>query len=201
MTRERKTALIIGAIIALIVGWVIIQAISSYNKGTLEMQRAPSNMTFTVDGKPQKALSFKLSAGEHTIQGTSPGFATTTEKITIKRGETLKKDLLLVPSDYRGETWLQEHPDEAGLYSAKSSEQFDKDSEAMVDDNPIVLQLPQYGPGWTITYGSSVKYPNKTGAVAIHIWGSDPDMRQEALRWMRENGFDPSDMEIIIDKD
>lgn len=201
MSRERKIITIIIGIVVVIVAWVIFQVVSNIGKGTVEMKRAPSNMTFTVDGKKQDNLEFRLSSGEHTLKGTAEGFSEQTKKITVKSGETLKTDMLLNPSDYRGENWLNDHPEEAGLYSAKSSEQFDKDSAIMTEDNPIVLRLPLYGPGWSISYGHSLKYADRDGAIGIYVWGSTPDLRQEALRWIRENGFDPSDMEIIIEKD
>lgn len=200
MSRQR-IFIIIGIVMAVIFGWLIFVAISNTGKGMVKTQRAPSTMTFSIDGKKTKAMDLRLTKGEHTLKGTAPNFKEVTQKITVKAGETQEIVFTLPPADFIGETWLNEHPDEAALYSVEGSRTFDENSAAMTDNNPIIFRLPMYGPGWTVTYAQSPLKPNDPAAVAVHIWGADPGLRQEALRWIRGIGFDPTDLEIIIDKD
>ncbi len=62
----------------------------------------------------------------------------------------------------------------------------------------IVDKLPALGLYFRIDYGKSLVSPDSNDSVALLIKAPDPQARQEALTWIRSQGYDPSDLEIIF---
>ena len=81
---------------------------------------------------------------------------------------------------------------------AASGKAFDQQVSTSQKSSPIISVLPAVDPEFRIDYGQSVLFPNQSGAIALYIKADTPDGRVQAVAWIRNNGFDPSDYEIIF---
>lgn len=189
-------------IIAIITLVLIGAALTLFNSlkgptGTVKIQKAPSDMKLTIDGKEYKETEIELPVGKHTIKGEREDFIERTASISITEGEIEEQLMLLDPLNAVGTRWLEDHPEEAILYSKESSSEYDKSAQAMTENSPITNDLPILAPSWRIDYGESVRHKNVSGAIAVYIYAATPADRQDALSWIRQQGYDPSDYEII----
>ena len=171
--------------------------------GYVNLTKAPSDMKLFVDNKEVKTDAtgvLEIAPGKHTLKGTRTDFVEREISITVKEDDTIDTELFLDPLNAVGNQYLLDHPDEAALYSAKSSQEFDKTVKIMLENSPIVQELPIIDPNWRMDYGESVKHTDIDGAIAIYIYATSPEARQNALGWMRLQGYDPSDYEIIFEQ-
>lgn len=201
---NRKNILIITVVGILVIGFgIVIKNSITGPTGEVSLQLAPRDMQLFVDGKEADANEeniLALSPGKHTIKGQRTDFIENSITVDVKKGETHDALLLLDPLNAVGQQYLDEHPEESGLYSYKSSAAFDRSVEIMTENSPIVSDLPILDPNWRMDYGQSVGHKEKDGAIAVFIYAASPEARQNALGWMRQQGYDPSDYEIIFEQ-
>lgn len=167
-------------------------------QGRLKLTLVPSDMTLTIDGKPVTGNEFELKSGSHKLTGKRQGFGDKTITVDVKTSQTTTKEFFLGANSELGMNYLINHPLEGALTSAQSSKDFDRRSEAAMENTPFIRELPQYGPDFRIDYGASEKHTDKEGIVGIYIKALTPTARQNALELIRQLGYDPSDMEIIF---
>lgn len=201
---SRKNILIAAVVAILVIGFgIVIKNSITGPTGEVALQLAPRDMRLFVDGKAVEANEediLTLSPGKHTIKGQRTDFIENSITVEVKQNETQDALLLLDPLNAVGQQYLNDHPEESGLYSHKSSAEFDKSVETMTENSPIVSDLPIIDPNWRMDYGASVKHRETDGAIAVYIYAATPEARQNALGWMRLQGYDPSDYEIIFEQ-
>ena len=198
MKNNRTLLFIIVGIVGLLFVMAVIFQGTGLSKGTVILDKVPSDLTVTVDGKSAGDGDLQLRAGTHKITGARDGFADKTITVTVKAGDSISKDLFLGANSPVGQSYLINHPFEGAKTSSGSSQEFDRNSELAVKNTPFIKELPQYGPDFRIDYGNSIKYPDTGGAIGIYIQASTPTGRQNALELIRQLNYDPADMEIIF---
>lgn len=141
--KQIKTALII---IAILMGLLVVAAIfNAVTRITVKIAVSPSDATFTIDGKPAATTGeISLTKGKHTLKASRHDFADATKTIdTNDLGPGKKIFLILEPTNAAGSKWLDDHPDEVLEREADSGQTFSKTQKNIIDEYPIVSQLPR----------------------------------------------------------
>lgn len=203
LTPQLKRRLYIGiGVIALglVIAALLLGLQSRDKTATIEIQSAvPNDASVTIDnGKVGSNSKNAVLPGKHTVAARRSGFEDKTQEVEVKQGETKIIRLIMTPNSEEGYTWLRNHPDLAVEYESMVGQQFDQASDKATQINPLIAYLPEVHRTWRIDYGASAAHPDDPGALAIIITygGSDID-KQNALDWIKSQGFNPSDYEII----
>lgn len=183
------------------VGYILFVGWQNRDKTALiEIQSAvPNDANVTINGNKVGANSKNaVVPGKHTVSAKRNGFDDKTQEVEVKQGETKTVRLIMTPNGDEGYNWLRAHPDASMEYEGAVGQQFDQTSDKATAENPLIAYLPEVHPTWRVDYGKSVKNPNDPTALAIIITygGSDID-KQNALDWIKSQGFKPEDYEII----
>lgn len=202
MRNNRKIIIGVTTLAIIVVGITFFTNIGTSPEGYVNLIKAPKDMKLTVDGKevtPNDNGILELSPGTHKISGTRTDFEERQISVHVKQGDTVDANLFLDPLNAVGRQYYDEHPEEVLLFNTKSSQAYDDSARAMLESSPIIQSLPMIDPNWRIDYGESVSFADKDGAIAIFVYAATPEARQNALGWIRLQGYDPSDMEIIFE--
>lgn len=199
----KKTIYIVAAaLIVILIGFVFYLGLQAKDKtATIEIQSAvPTDPTVAIDGQKVSSNSKNsVKPGQHTVVAKRNGFADSSQQVSVNSGETKTVRLLMDPNSDVGYQWLRDHPDAAVEWEGKVGQQFDQNSAKTTDKNPLTSYLPEVHATWRIDYGKSQAYPNDPSAVAIIITygGADID-KENAIQWIKDQGFDPNNYEIIF---
>jgi hypothetical protein len=197
----RKIVYIGAAILALaLIVFIFILGLQSKDKtATITIQSVvPNDPTITIDGQKVKANGdTAVTPGKHTLVAKRNGFADKTQEVEAKNGQPATVRLIMTPNSQVGYDWLREHPDQAVEWEGQVGQQFDQNSRNTTNRNPLISYLPEIRPTWRVDYGKSEKHPDDPSAVQIIITygGADID-KQNALQWIKDQGFNPNDYEI-----
>lgn len=199
----KKIIYIMAAVVAMaLIAYVFILGLQAKDKtATIEIQSAaPNDPTVTIDGqKVSNNGKTAVKPGQHTVLAKRNGFADSTQQVTANTGETKTVRLLMDPNGDAGYQWMRDHPDAAVEWEGKVGQQFDKNSANTTNKNPLISYLPEIRPNWRIDYGKSVAHPDDPTAIAITItYGGYELDKQNALQWIKDQGFNPADYEIIF---
>jgi hypothetical protein len=203
--QQIKRLLIIGSVILAvgIIGYVMYVGWTNRDKtATIEIQsRVPDDATVAINGNKVGSNSKNgVIPGKYTIVAKRNGFEDKTEEVEAKKGETKVVRLLMSPNSEEGYKWMRNHPDRAREYEAMKGAEYSKKVEAGTNANPLISHLPEVHPTWRIDYGKSVQNPDDPTAAAIIITTAGSDMaKQQALDWIKSQGFNPADYEIIYE--
>jgi len=192
-------ALGIGAL--LLVVTVLMLGLQTRDKtATIEIQSiVPNDATVTIDGNKVDSNSKNgVTPGKHTVVAKRNGFDDKTQEVEAKQGETATVRLLMNPNSQVGYDWLRNHPDLAPQFEGAIGDEFNQDSQNATAENPLIAYLPEIHPKWRVDYGKSVKNPNDPKAMAIIITYGNDVAKQQALDWIKSQGFNPDNYEIIF---
>ncbi len=197
----RRYIYIIGAALGIVIlGVIMVIGFQQVNKTALDIQSVvPDDIAVTVDGvKVASSGTVSTKPGQHTVTAKRSGFADQTQTVTLLQNEVKAIRWLLVPNSQEGYDWVKKHVTGSSDFEAKAGQAFDQTSQDLTQKYPIIASLPEIHPRWRIDYGKSVAHPNDPNALAIIITygGSDVD-KQNALNWMKQQSYNPSDYEII----
>jgi len=191
-----------GLVVLSLVGYIFYLGLQSQgNTATLDIQSTvPNDPTITIDAKKVSANGkVNVTPGKHTVAAKRNGFYDKTTDVTVKMGETQKVQIIMNPSGDVGYQWLRDHPDLATQWEAVIGHQFDQNSQNTTTRNPLISYLPMIRPTWRIDYGVSEKHPTDPTAVTITItYGGAEIDKQNALQWIKDQGFNPSDYDIVF---
>lgn len=189
-----------GILITILFIFGISSGIHLQLQGNLQVDVTPNDSTITINNhKVVQGKVIGVNQGTYTLKVSREGFATQSQKFTIKNRESKEIKIYLLSNSSIGDQWLNLHPEQATEIEGTGSRAYDKLSAQNTTKNPFVSELPIYDPRFRIDYGLSQEHPDDSNAVAIYITSSSPIGRQTALQSIRDNGYDPSDMEIIFE--
>jgi hypothetical protein len=192
---------VIGIALFALVVYVFVLGMQSKDKtATIDVQPAvPTDINVTIDGgKVNSNGKVAVKPGKHTVTAKRSGFADKTQDVNVKTGETKTVRLLLTPINDEGYTWARNHPEAFSEYEAQSSATFDTNSVDLTKKYPLIAQLPEIHPTWRVDYGKSVAHPNDSNSLAIIITHGGDFGKQSALDWIKSQGFNPADYEIVL---
>lgn len=190
-----------GVVAAVLIIFVFVLGLQSRDKtAAIDVQSAvPDDINVTIDGaKVASNGKVDIKPGNHSLNAQRSGFESQTQTVTVNQGETKTVRLLLTPNGQDGYDWARNHPNQFLEYESKASQTFVQTSQDLTQKYPLIAHLPEIHPNWRVDYGKSVAHPNDPNALAIIITygGSDID-KQNAINWIKSQGFNPSDYETI----
>jgi len=180
-------------------GYLGVIAFLHSTHGILKISSIPDDATVLLDGKRVTANGTVLTkAGSHTLTSSRAGFQDTTNKFTIKNGQTISIQLYPKSTSDVGEKWLLAHPDKAILREGVGGQEHAATVNNAIQQNSFITQLPYIGAGYEyrIDYGDSNpnnKYPDQP---TIIITGATQQAQDDAITWMRNNNYNPDTMNI-----
>jgi hypothetical protein len=190
-------AIAILMVLVSLMGYFIYCAISqSKNNATIDVLIAPSGSKVKLNGHGIRVGKIKVKSGEYTINAYKNGFTDGEVKVSVKVGETRFAGLILEPNDPSTKSWYDNHPEDASLADGIVGQRLGQDSADAVAENPLISKLPFLGPSleYRIDYGISAEGKDNP---AIYIRAISPQARENAINWIKKQGFDPGKMEII----
>jgi hypothetical protein len=139
--------------------------------------------------------NFYLPAGTHKIEATMEGFASKTVSFSVQPTHLAKVNIILIPNSSVGTTWLTNHPEEASLREGIGDQLYDQQSQQATAQTPLIKELPYIGAGFEfrVDYGTSQTDSTKP---TIIITGATPAAQQDALTWIKGQGYDTSTLNI-----
>ena len=190
-------------IIYIVLGGLLVVAIGLLLVGTnrhspnITFVMSPGDATATLDN--QQVVhegKFYVAPGTHIIKAHFEGFVDNEVTFTAKKsGQTV--NLVLEPNSPEGYDWLASHPDELKKRQGIGGSTFSSNSQQQLTNNPVIANLPYIERYFRIDYGASKAQPDNPGAVALYITYYAAVGKQQALDWLKQQGYDPSKFEII----
>lgn len=193
---QRRVLIVVAIIIPIaFIAWGIIEATTS----RVTVDAVPYDMELRLDGKQVPAYGgpVRMAPGSHEFVAKRNGFGERTIKFDIKAGENKDMQVYLYPNSAEGEKWLKENPEQATKLEGETGKQLREQSSQRTIKYPILEQLPVIDPTFRIDYGVSKKNPDDPSSVALYIQALDQEGRNNAIDWIRYNGYKPEDYEII----
>ena len=196
MNKQMKILVyVIATIVMAIIIYGLGITISHRGKIALRIIVAPSVAVVTLDNKEVQAGTIYVQPGAHTVRASLRNFQPGETKIKLSNNSSKTVDLMLVPTNEAGQAFLQANP----VYQQERESIGGQEISARQaqKEAPIIALLPVStlsGP-YKIDYGESQTRPGRT---VLLISNSSPNGRVKALKWLKEHGANPADLEIIF---
>jgi len=193
--KQQKLLLVVAAVIVLLGIFYLLRPRSTPD---LNLVLVPSAAHAKLDGKnwisDGKAY---VTPGHHTLTVSFNGFATQTTSFDIVKDKLKTVTVALGVSSDEGRDWLIAHPDEAKKLEQLTGSAFSNSTQQRVTKLPLIKELPYIERYFRIDYGKSKLHPDDDNAVAIYITTYGQPGVQQALDWIRSQGYNPNTLEII----
>ncbi|MCL1797365.1 MAG: PEGA domain-containing protein [Eggerthellaceae bacterium] len=193
----------IGFVIIVIILAIIFSA-KANSAATIDVLVSPSTATVTINGKAYENGQHDIKAGDYHVEVTHEDFETHTEEITIVPGENYELNIRLaeLKGDIEWYEWYADRPEEDALQTAIASKNYEKMVEEFVAKYPIVSILPYYCTKYEDNYAVYYEYKlyykmteNDSNMILV-IDDAAGNGREDALQYIRNNGFNPDDYQI-----
>jgi len=190
----RALAILVIVILGGVFVYSISQFIAHHGQSQLSLQIAPSSAQVTIDGKTYPAnATVYVTKSKHVVHASLQNFTDEEQTIDLSNRASGTVSIALNPANAAGEQYLSDHPEYQLEREAVGGT--DQGAQVALAATPLINKLPVdniNGP-YSIDYGQSTL--QKNGSVII-ISNSSPDGRKNAIKWIRQQGFDPTTLEI-----
>lgn len=185
---------IITLLFFIILIYVIFNTISRFGKEKVSIDVIPSDANLYIDGKKINSGDNYIKKGKYKFSVKKEGFKSVNQTITIPKGGV---DVGFVPDPISNEAkkWLQDNPRIQRNRESIGGEMASLTGSYIEENTPIISNLP-YADAvapFSINYGGST---SREYGVFIVIGNSVPQSRVEALQYIKQNGSNPTDLEI-----
>lgn len=192
--KERRLFIIGGFIIVLILLYFIILHLSRLGETKVSIVAIPENSTVEINGKNFDQGNVFLKPGEYTFTAKLKGYED--DSLTKKvENQSIEVSLTPTPASEEAEDFLIENPhiqaERERIGGARAAEA----GALRHKQAPVIELLPVTdiaGP-FSIDYGPSEERKN---GIFLVVSDSSPEGRKNSLKWLRERGHDPTDLEI-----
>jgi hypothetical protein len=192
-----KRIAILGLLIAAVLLYQIFGLASRSGENRVTIEVIPGDAKVEINDTEASAGDNYLSPGKYVIKASSPGFKSDEQTIEVKKSDPpVEVGLIPEPVSAEARKYIEENPDIQRNRERIGGTNARRQGEETENRNPIIAQLPRIdiiGP-YTIDYGPSA---TREYGIFLEISNSSPDGRKNALKWIREQGQDPTDLEII----
>lgn len=208
MNPQRRQLIIIGVIGAalLLVVFIIIAIVSSrpkspdVNTAKVVIQVTPTDAEIKLNGK-------KVRSGEHivpapskvTVEVSRKGFFKQSRSAQLSSLETRYFGLILESNSTETSNFYNDSTKQAKAANEIASQVYDQNSADVAYYNPLTRQLPYLGDGldFRVDYAQHLgRASGPADAIYFQISANTEADRQKAINWIKDQGFDPSIMEI-----
>lgn len=191
-----KVLAVIVTVAFLFVIYQVGVSVSRIGENKVTVNIVPKDAKITVNGKPAPSNAIYLGPGNYNISGSKTGWKTASQSIKMGKS-SIEVFLIPVPESDQAKA-LASKPNIRRQREEIGSKFANSQGQQTENQNPLITALPYTsvdGP-FSIDYGPSTA--RKNGVIYI-ISNSSPEGRQNALRWIKEHGQDPTDLQIEYD--
>jgi hypothetical protein len=189
----------LGLLVVLFVGYLIFSFYrnSVYSAG-ITVELVPSGSKLTVNSVGTKAGVIKVKPGQVNVTATHAGFTPYTKTLNVTKGNNMYVGIVLASNSNTTARWYQDHTNDGKIAERISSKSFDQTSAQSVANVPFISKLPFLGPGleFRIDYGQNGEN-DLGGNPAIYITAPTTEAQQDAITWIKNQGYDPAKLKII----
>jgi hypothetical protein len=175
----------------------LVATIQHAGKTAVNIQVVPTNAEITVNGVEYGAGKIHLKPGSYEIVAKYPGFADDRQQIDVDEDAT---DVILLPEPNSEAAYqlLEENPKIQQQREALGGQAANQKGAAQEQKSPIITLLPytDITAPFSVDYGPS---DYREGDVVLIISNSTPSGRDAALRWIKQQGYDPKDLELVFE--
>lgn len=194
----KKVILISALLIMALCIFLIVSSVGGLSRNaTLTTEAAPLDAKIIINGSKAKNGINKIKPGKYQVVFSRTGFGSETHTLAIQKNDKKYLGVVLMPHDPSYANWYFTHPKDAKMAENISSHAFDAVQTQQLSTTPILKYLPLIQPTYRIDSGVSKKYPNDPTKIALYVSTKTEADKQAALVWLKEQGADPSKIEII----
>lgn len=193
MTFKQKTLPLI-VLISIFAVYSVMLSVSRAGEVKVSVSVIPEEAIISINEKPYSKGDVYLKPGEYTFSASAEGWKTDTQTLEINQGGAVV-NLLPDPESENAKQWLKDNPEIQAERESMGAQRAKQKGVALEAKNPLVALLPVsdlYGP-FNIDYGPS---ETEKGSIFLIVSYSTPAGRLNALKWIRQQGQDPTDLEI-----
>lgn len=196
MNKLIATLVVVFAAFGLWIGFSISHD-RTYN-ANLTTEVAPTDATIKIGNKTVRNGLNKVKPGNYKVFFSREGFTSETRQVAVNVKGSSYLGVILSPVGSSYLNWYTTHPNDAKQAEIISGHNFNLGQTVRLEKLPVLKKLPYIAPRFRIDTGISQKYPEDTSKLAFYIsvW-SDQD-KKLALDWLKAQGVNPSDLEIIF---
>lgn len=191
-SRKKITALVF-TLLAIVVYFSVV-AISRIGETRVSIVVIPDDAKVTINGSLASAGNKYLKPGDYTFTATKTGWST--DVLSIKVGtDSVEVGLVPDPNSESAAKWLKDNPDIQLQREAIGGKQAQLTGDLLTEQTPLIKALPYediYGP-FRVDFGPSEARKN---GIFIEVSSSTPPGRAKFLQWLKQQGEDPTDLEI-----
>lgn len=193
----KKIFFICGAVILLIIIIFLSLLVSRDGETKVIINAVPKDSEVFMNGEAIKNGTYYLRSGKYTFTAKKSGFKDDSQKITVGT-ETITVGLIPSPDSDEARNYLVNNPNVQAAREAIGGQRANQKGLKLEQQTPLIKSLPYTditGP-FSIDYGPS---DTRKGGTVIIISNSSPEGRINAIKWIKQQGFDPVDMEMRFD--
>ena len=179
-------------------GVIVFNFLDHRSKGQLIIRVTPSDSAILINDKAAKPGKYYLPPGTYRVQASRSGFATDAQSVQVQLSKPASIYLLPVPNSEEAKGFLKNNPKEQSQRETVGGEKFNAEQDNLRANYPILTKLPFELRYVSISYGQSAKFPNDSSKIAIIIKAATEIGRRQGIVYMRDQGYDPTDYEIIF---
>ena len=192
-TFKQKVA-VLFVIFILFVTYSIFTVIERTGKEKVSVTVIPNDAIIYLDNKQINKGDIYLKKGTYTFSAKKKGFKTDTQIIKVSDKE-ISIGLLPTPESEEAKAWLRNNPTIQTQREGVGGDMAALRGRYIEEQTPLIKELPytDINAPFSIDYGAS---PTRKYGVIIYISDSTPRGRQLALNWIKQQGANPTDLEI-----
>ncbi len=184
-------------------GLIIVAALVSWSRyesrlsASITIQVAPSVSHITINGETAQDGLNKVHPGAQQVAVSLTGFTTTKQTVSVSKGQDQYVGIVLLPDSATTADWYQTHLSDQQLSQTITGKTADNVGQQLIQKAPIIQHLPFIGPGmeYEISYGNQSGI--NTDQPIIYIQSPTTQGQQDALLWIKNQGYNPSSLDIV----
>jgi len=157
----------------------------------LNIQVTPKSALVTVNGKKSHDGIVAVKPGSYTVVASKTGFTNSGKTIPVAAGQTQYIGLALTSNSSDTANWYSDQQ----LLEVITGKQFTENSQQSVQQVPLIQKLPYIGVAFEFRVDYGAPLPN-TSVPGIYITAPTEQGHQDALTWIKNQGYDPSTLHI-----
>lgn len=195
---------VIVAVITILAFSLVMIIIDSRKSATLDILVAPSSATIKINDQKYENGTYRFEPTTLSYEISKEGFSTKSGTLELKDGETVKLYMYLIPENGSLD-WYLKHEDDQMILNSIGDAEAHRDSTAYLLANPVIQALPiiyaNYDENWDYTEFrvDGGTFENCTKDFCLKITDTTGGNYENAVKKIREAGFDPQNYEIIYE--
>lgn len=192
-----KKIVIVFSIIIILFVCITFTIFITNKSSTIKILTTPTYSNITINGKPIKDGTSSISPGTYIVSVSYPGFRTQSKRIIINNKHSVFVGVSLIPNSSKTSSFYSNNQYQEKIAESISSNNNITGSKLIIKNEPIIKFLPYIGPSaeYEINYKTNNSNP---GNPYIVISSATPIGKQDAMKWIRSKGFDPTYINIIF---